>query len=66
VCCVISDLLFLVTKHETLWPLKNFKLYILCTLILFNPFHLIVGLRLIMIQNEFQNVVQIKIFFVCV
>jgi hypothetical protein len=45
-------------KHDTLWPLKNCKLYILCTLILFNPHHLTIGSRLILIQNEFQNVVQ--------
>jgi hypothetical protein len=39
-------------KHETLWPLKNYKLYIMCTLILFNPFHLIVGSKEYLIQNE--------------
>jgi len=30
-------------KYETLWLLKNYKLYTMCTLILFNPFHLTVG-----------------------
>jgi len=39
-------------KHEALWPLKNYKLYIVCTLILSNLFHLIVGSRLILTQNE--------------
>jgi len=53
-------------KHEALWLLKNCKLYILCTLILFNAPHLTIGSRLILIQSElreFQNVVvQILIF----
>jgi hypothetical protein len=43
---------FMNHKHEALWPLKNCKLYILCTLILFNPPHLIVGSRLILTQSE--------------
>jgi hypothetical protein len=53
-------------KHEALWPLKNFKLYILCILILFNSLHLTIGSRLILTQSEleFQNVVvQILNFF---
>jgi hypothetical protein len=33
---------FMTHKHDALWLLKICKLYILCTLILFNPFHLIV------------------------
>jgi hypothetical protein len=40
-------------KHEPLWLLKNGKLYILCTLILFNPPHLTIGSRLILTQIEF-------------
>jgi len=43
---------FMNRKHEALWPLKNYKLYILCTLILSNPLHLTVGSKLILIQNE--------------
>ncbi len=39
-------------RHEALWPLKNYKLYSMCALILSNPLHLIVGSRLIFIQNE--------------
>jgi hypothetical protein len=30
----------------------NYKLYTLCTLILCNPFHLTIGSKLIMNQNE--------------
>jgi hypothetical protein len=44
---------FMNHKHEALWLLKNGKLYILCTLILFNPPHLTVGSRLILTLNEF-------------
>jgi hypothetical protein len=47
-------------KHEALWLLKNYKLYTLGTLILYNTFCLIVGSRLILIQNltfDFKNVV---------
>ncbi len=33
--------------------LKNCKLYTLCTFILSNPPHLTVGLKLILIQNEY-------------
>jgi hypothetical protein len=44
---------FMNHKHEALWPLKNYKLYTLCTLILFNPLHLTVGSKLILTQNEF-------------
>jgi hypothetical protein len=40
-------------KHEALWLLKNCKLYILCTLILSNPLHLTIGMKLILTQNEF-------------
>jgi hypothetical protein len=39
-------------KHDALWPLKNNKLYTLCTLILFNPPHLTIGSKLILTQNE--------------
>jgi hypothetical protein len=55
-------------KHEALWPLKNYKLYILCTLILSNPPHLIVGSKLILTQMnfEFKKVVQILKFLTCV
>jgi hypothetical protein len=56
-------------KHEALWSLKNYKLYTLCTLILFNPLHVTVGSRLILTQSdfEFQNVVVqiIKFFYLC-
>jgi hypothetical protein len=38
-------------KHEALWPLKKGKLYILCTLIPSNDFHLTIGSRLILIQG---------------
>jgi hypothetical protein len=34
-------------------PLKICKLYIMCTLILFNPPHLTIGSRLILTQIEF-------------
>jgi hypothetical protein len=47
--CLLS---FMDHKHEALWPLKNFKLYIMCTLILINSLHLTVGSRLILTQNE--------------
>jgi hypothetical protein len=56
-------------KHESLWLLKKCKLYILCTLILSSPFHLIIGSRLILTQNNFEFqivVVQILKFFACV
>jgi hypothetical protein len=46
--------------------LKNYELYTLCTLILSNPPHLIVELKLILTQNlnfEFQNVVMQINFF---
>jgi len=39
-------------KHEALWLLKKYMLYILCTLILYNPLHLTIGLSWILIQNE--------------
>jgi len=39
-------------KHESLWLQKKGELYVLCTLILSNPFHLTIGLRLILTQNE--------------
>jgi hypothetical protein len=46
-------------KHEALWLTKNYRLYMLCTLILFNLLHIIVGSKLILIKVkfEFQNVV---------
>jgi hypothetical protein len=55
-------------KYETLWQLKKYKLCIVCTLILSNPLHLIVGSRLISLKVnfEFQNVMQIKKKIVCV
>ncbi len=43
---------FMNHKHAALWPLRNYKLYILCTLILSNFPHLTVGSKLILIQNE--------------
>jgi hypothetical protein len=54
-------------KHEALWPRKNCTLHTLCTLILFNPLHLTIGLRLILIQVkfEFQNVVVHILRFFC-
>jgi len=39
-------------KHEALWMLKNYKLYIMCTLIWYNHTHLTIGSKLILIQNE--------------
>jgi hypothetical protein len=53
-------------KHETLWLLKKCTLYILCTLILSNPFYLTIRSSLTLIQNEleFQNVIiHIKFYF---
>jgi hypothetical protein len=56
-------------KHEALWPLKKCMLYILCTLILSNSFHLTIGSSLILIQMifDFQNVVIhiLIVFFIC-
>jgi hypothetical protein len=52
-------------QESQIWnpmAIENCNLYILCTLILSNPPHLTNGSRLILIQNEFQNVVQIKFF----
>jgi hypothetical protein len=51
--CIIFSISFCLvmfheSQHEALWPLKNYKLYIVCTLILFNPFHLTIGSRLIL------------------
>jgi hypothetical protein len=40
-------------KHEAPWPLKKCTLFILCTSILFNPFHPTIGSSLTLIQNEF-------------
>jgi hypothetical protein len=40
-------------KHEALWPQKNYKVYILYTLILSNPPHLSIGSKLIIAQMEF-------------
>jgi hypothetical protein len=45
-------LCFMNQKHEALSPLKNYKLYIVCTLILSNHFHLTIGSQLILIQSE--------------
>jgi hypothetical protein len=39
-------------KHEAIWPLKNCKLYTLCTFILSNSPHLTIGSKLILTQNE--------------
>jgi hypothetical protein len=39
-------------KHEALWPLKKYELYIVCTLILSNPIQLTIGSRLILTQSE--------------
>jgi hypothetical protein len=44
--------MFYEPQTSALWPLKNYKLYTLCTLILSNPLHLTVGSKLIMNQNE--------------
>jgi hypothetical protein len=56
ICIVFSVFIYLVMfmnlKHEILWSLKKCKLYILCTLILFNPFHLTIGSKLTLIRNE--------------
>jgi hypothetical protein len=53
-------------KYEALWPLKNYKLYTLCTLILSNPPRPTIGSRFIL-NFEFQNiVVQILKFFACI
>jgi hypothetical protein len=38
-------------KHEALWWLRNYKLYILCTLILSNLPHLTIGSKLILTQK---------------
>jgi hypothetical protein len=39
-------------KHEALRSLKICKLHTLCILILFDPPHLTIGSKLILIQNE--------------
>jgi len=55
-------------KHEAIWPLKHYKLYPMCTLILFNLPHLIVGSRLILIQNEVwvpNCCANFKVFYLC-
>jgi hypothetical protein len=39
-------------KHEALWSLKICMLYIVYTLVLSNPFHLIVESKLILTQSE--------------
>ncbi len=44
--------MFYEPQQEALWLLKNYKLYIVCTLILSNPLHLIIKARLILIQSE--------------
>jgi hypothetical protein len=54
-------------RHEALWLLKKRELYILCTLVLSNPFCLTFGSRLILIQNELwvpNFMMQIVNFFV--
>jgi hypothetical protein len=43
---------FMNHKHEALWSLKNYKLYIVCTLILSNPLHLTIGSKLILTQSK--------------
>jgi hypothetical protein len=39
-------------KHEALWLMKKYKLNIVCTLILFNHFHLTIESILTLIQDE--------------
>jgi hypothetical protein len=53
-CCFINH------KHETMWSLKKCMLCILCTMILFNPFHLIIGSRLTLTQSE---LLKFKMFY---
>jgi hypothetical protein len=43
---------FINHKHEALWSLKIYKLYIVCTLFFSNSLHLIVGSKLILTQSE--------------
>jgi hypothetical protein len=43
---------FMNHKHGALWLLRNYKLYTICTLILSNPLHIIIGSRLIFIQSK--------------
>jgi hypothetical protein len=43
---------FMDHKHEALWPLKNYKLNIMCTLILFNSPHRAIGSRLILTHSS--------------
>ncbi len=49
---------------------KEKKSYILCTLILFNPLHVIVGSKLILTQNELWVrkccYANSKVFYLCV
>jgi hypothetical protein len=47
-----SNVSWIINMKPYLWPLKNCKFYILCTLILSNPLHLNVGSKLILTQNE--------------
>jgi len=52
-------------KHEAIWPLKKCKWYIL----FYPPFQLVIGLRLILIQNELWVSkcyhANSKVFFLC-
>jgi hypothetical protein len=54
-------------KHETLWPLKKCMLYILCTLILSNPFYLTIGLTLIKcaMSSKMLSCTFYSFFFLC-
>jgi hypothetical protein len=55
--CIIFSIFFcLVMFHEPqtwgLMAIENYKLYTICTIILSNPLHLIVGSKLIFTQSE--------------
>jgi hypothetical protein len=68
-CIIFSIFFWLVTFHEAIWQLKNYKSYTLCTLILSNPPHPIIRSKLILTQNELW--VQkcccaiFKVFYLC-
>jgi len=56
-------------KHEALRSLKICKLHTLCILILFDPPHLTIGSKLILIQNELwvqkYGCANSKVFYLC-
>ncbi len=41
-----------VIQYDTLWPSKNYMLYTICTLDVFNPFNLIVGSKITLVTKS--------------